>query len=271
MIMIQPDSIKVMNDSISDLSADSLSKLDSLTKVDSLHVADSIKLALLKPTGFIGIPHPSLPQNESWVFIALFFLFAFLVFSVTRSSGLITDSIKTFFQVKERSSIFSKASVTDSRFRVFLIVFAVFVISLFAYLNFFQIKSSFSVIKYLEFVLVTSGFIGFKILSFELMDYVFLDNKSARLAKESYFNVLSFLGMLLFPILVSQIYVSVGFVKISNDFGLFAIILAYTLIIIKLFQIFFHKIVAFFYILLYLCTLEILPFFILYRAYQLLM
>ena len=271
MIMIQPDSIKILNDSISGLSTDSLTKLDSLAKIDSIHMADSIKLALLKPTGFIGIPHPSLPHNELWVFIALFFLFGFLIFSVTRSSGLITDAIKTFFQVKERSSIFSKASVTDSRFRVFLIVFAVFVISLFAYLNFYQIKSSFSLVKYFEFILVSSVFFGFKILSFEIMDYVFLDNKSARLAKESYFNVLSFLGIILFPLLVAQIYVAVEFVKISNDFGLLAIILAYILIIIKLFQIFFHNIVSFFYILLYLCTLEILPIFILYRAYQFLM
>ncbi len=269
--MNQLDNIHILTDSIGKITSDSLATVDSINRMDSIHVADSLKLVLQKPTGFIGIPHPSLPQNESWVFIALFILFIFLVFSMTRSSGLIADSIKTFFQVKERTSIFSKASVTDSRFRVFLITFSVLVISFYIYTLLFESHGVFSFIKYLQFLVVTILFFGFKALTFLIIGYVFLDNTSAKLAKESYFRVVAFLGIVLFPLLIFQVYVPVGLMKIDSWISFFVCISAYILITIKLFQIFFHNIVAFFYILLYLCTLEILPLFALYRAYQLLM
>ncbi len=287
--MIQPDTLQIIKDSapmlrsasmhhpatlirIDSLAhADSLTRVDSLHMVDSLHVADSIKLALLKPTGFIGIPHPLLPQTELWVFVALFILFGFLVFLISRSSELITDTIKTLFQVKERSSIFSKASVYDFQFRLFMVIFAIFILSFYAYLVFYQNNSSFSLTKYGLFLLVTSLYFVFKLITFELIGYVFLENTSFKLAKESYFNIISLLGLILFPLLVLQIYIPSNFVNICLNISLFVSISACILIIIKLFQIFFHKTVAFFYILLYLCTLEILPLFALYRAYQLLM
>jgi hypothetical protein len=106
--MLQPDTIHTINNSIKAL-PDSLARLDSLAKADSLSVVDSLKAVALIPHGFVGIPHPSFPQNESWVFISsVHFVFSAFVYSLSQSSGFISETIKTFFQVKERSSIFSK-------------------------------------------------------------------------------------------------------------------------------------------------------------------
>jgi hypothetical protein len=265
---MQPDSIKTLTDSSAIQSAGVIQHADSLAKLDSLHVLDSLRAIVPIPRGFLGIPHPSIPQTESWVFIFLLVLFGLLMFSLLRSSGLLIDSAKNFFQIKERSSIFSQSSVTDFRYRLYQIFFSAAVLSFYAYSIQYDNSTPFSIVKYLFFLLVTLLFLGLKALSFELIGYVFLNPKTLKTAKDSYFNVIILLGILMFPILVFQIYSPSKLTEYVVVFSLIVSVGAYLLIIVKLFQIFFHKIVVLFYILLYLCTLEFLPFYALYRAYQ---
>ncbi len=191
-----------------------------------------------------------------------------MTFSISRSANLLIDSIKTFFQVKERSSIFSKATVNDFRFKILIIIFSIGVLSFYAYLV-INYNEGFYITGYFLFYATTALFLIIKSLIFDLIGYVFLDNSSLKHAKESYFNIISFLGISLFPVLTLRIYVSAQFVNIINIIALILCILAIILAIIKLFQIFMHKVVASFYIMLYLCTLEILPLFILFQVYKL--
>jgi hypothetical protein len=106
---------------------------------------------------------------------------------------------------------------------------------------------------------------------FDVLGYVFLDQATSKMAKESYFNVFSFLGLLLFPLMIIQIYIPYNFNGVIEIISLITCVIAYILIAFKLFQIFFHKIIASFYILLYLCTLEFLPLFALYQVYKFIM
>jgi len=272
--MIQQDTIQVLNDSVKAL-PDSIAKInsfirvDSLTRVDSLkNIADSIKAIVQIPKGHLGIPHPSFPQTESWVFIILLILFFLLVYSLYNSAGMIGETLKTFFQVKERSSIFSKATINNIRIRLLLIIFSIGVLSLYVYLIIFKSTTPFSIKTYCYFFILTSFFFGLKSLIFDLIGYVFLSPVSIKMGKESYFNILTILGTTLFPILIFLIYIPNNLYRIAELISLFICIGACILVIIKLFQIFFHKILASFYIMLYLCTLEILPLIILYRVYE---
>jgi hypothetical protein len=267
--MIQQDTIQALNDSTTAI-PDSLAKLDSIARFDSLKaIADSLKALARIPKGFLGIPHPSLPQTEWWVFLILLILFFLLVFSISRSGGLIAETAKTFFQVKERSSIFSKATVNDFRLRILLTIFSAGVLSLYAYLVIFNPVNPFSIKTYSYFLMITGLYLGIKSLFIDLLGYVFLTPPSLKMAKDSYFNIISFLGVILYPLLVLQIYVPDKLYNSIGIIGLIACLSGCILVIIKLFQIFYHKIVASFYILLYLCTLEILPLVILYRVYKL--
>ena len=170
--MVQPDTLQFLNDSSKVLS-DSLAKIDSITAADSIHSADSLKSIVQIPHGFIGISHPSIPQTESWVFIILVLLFSVFVYSLSQSVGLISDTIRSFFQVKERSSIFSKATVNDSRFRFFLIIFSIGTISLYAYFLLHNSAVSFSIKEFSLFLVATSLFFAVKSLIFDLIGYVF--------------------------------------------------------------------------------------------------
>jgi hypothetical protein len=265
--MIQPDTINSISKSANIL-PDSLAKLDSIATADSLHLADSLKAIIQIPRGFIGIPHPSIPQTENWVFVVLMLLFFLLIYSVSQSSGYISDTIKTFFQVKERSSIFSKATVNDSRFRFLFILFAIIVLSLYVYFFLHKIDRPFTMHEFWLILVVTSLYLILKLFLFNIIGYVFLNQNNLKVAKESYFNILSFLGITLYPLLFVQIYLLESLIGITKVMSLIACIIAAILVIIKLFQIFFQKLLASFYILLYLCTLEILPLIILFKVYE---
>jgi len=273
--MIQPDTIQALNDSVQAI-PDSLVKLDSLTRIDSIArmdsiqaVADSLKALALIPKGFLGIPHPSLPQTESWVFVILLLLFLLFIYSISRSAGQIAETVKSFLQVKERSSIFSKATVNDFRLSLLLTLFSIGVFSLYAYLLLSKTDTPFSIKTYGFVFLVTGLFMGLKSGLFNLLGYVFLSPLTLKMGRESYFNIIAILGVSLFPFLILRIYMPPHLYYITDTISLALCVGASILVIIKLFQIFFHKTVASFYILLYLCTLEILPLIILYRVYYL--
>jgi hypothetical protein len=275
--MIQQDTLQILSDSTKSLQADSLARVDSLAKadslamVDSLRVVDSIKTVIRLTRGFVGTPHPSVPQSESWVFIVLLALFFLLAYAVSNSGSLISETAKNFFQVKERSSIFSKATVNDFKIRLFIIIFSIGVISLFVFYQLHNPESPFRILQFCFVLAVTFLFFGVKVLIFDLLGYVFIETSNLKMGKEAYFNIVSFLGMTLFPLLVVQIYIPYNLDNTIETISLIVCILGFILVIFKLFQIFFHKIVASFYILLYLCTLEILPLIATYKVYKLIM
>lgn len=239
------------------------------TGIDSTNLLDTIKSVVHLPRGFEGIPHPSIPQTETWIFITLLFLFFLLIFSVSRSKGMILEIVQTFFQVKERSSLFSKSTINDFRFRFFLILFAIAVFSLYAFLALNGLTVEASITKYGYLILITALFFGVKSLIIDLLGFVFLDTTSLKMAKENYFNILSVLGIALFPLLILYIYTAGALNNLTEIISLIICIIGLILIVIKLFQIFFNKIATSFYILLYLCTLEFVPFYVLYKVYQL--
>ncbi|MDX9918969.1 MAG: DUF4271 domain-containing protein [Paludibacter sp.] len=267
------DSIHILSDSAlfadSLLKADSLQRADSIMRVDSIIRADSIALAdslrLAKLTrGFEGIPHPSFPESESWVFGTILFLFLMMVVSFLRSSGWFYESVRTFFQLKDRSSIFSKTTINDFQSRFILILFSVGVLSLYGYILLIPSGKPFEITQYALVLGVTLLFYIFKFLSIEVLGYVFLEKQSLKIARESYFNLLIYLGIVLFPLLIFQIYFPLWLNDYTVYISLVVCVLLFVFLIFKLFQIFFQKAVTSFYLLLYLCTLEILPVFLIY-------
>jgi len=236
---------------------------------DSTNFLDTLKNITHKFSGFDGIPHPNLPQNESWIFVIIMLLFFVLVFSVSSSKTMLLETIRTFAQAKERSSLFSNATVNDFRFRFFLNIFSIAVLSLYGYLTFYEQSNNLSITAYLSLLVFTLFFFGIKSLLIDFIGFVFLDTTSLKIAKESYFNIISFAGIILFPLLLLHIYAPSSFDYAVDISSLIVCLLVVLLLFFKLFQIFFNKIASSFYILLYLCTLEFIPFLLLYYGYKL--
>lgn len=303
--MIQQDSIIAISDTVKSIVSSTPIKHPIAIKVDSAAIADSIKalvvekpviqfdipyLFLQKPdssafdlssiiesfkpvskivSGFEGILHPMLPQTATWVFGVLLTMFILLVISLPRYSKIIFSDLKTYFQNSERSTLYRKTTLSDFYAQFVLIIFAIGVFSLFAYLYVFKSTSEFYLEEYCVLFGVTILFFLAKYILILFVGSVFIESKELKIAKFSYFNIISLVGILLYPMLVMRIYSPTNFHYLIGLMSLSICVSAYILIIIKLFQLFLRKVVASFYILLYLCTLEFLPLFIMYKVYQL--
>ena len=232
--VVKPDTQQILN-YITKISHSPFSQLDTISTPDSTAIVDSLKAAVHLPRGFVGIPLPSLPQTESWVFITLLILFFLFVISISRSSDLITETLKTFFQVKERSNLFTKRTINDFRFRFFFILFSIGVISLYAYIILHQFSTPFSLETYSYFLVIALLFFCVKSILFELIGYVFLESSNLKIAKENYYNILSFLGITLFPMLIIHIYAPVSFLYSTEIISLIFCLIAGLMVIIKLF------------------------------------
>jgi hypothetical protein len=246
-----------------------LQKPDTST-FDIVHMYESFKPAVTKfASGFEGILHPLLPQSTNWVFCVLSALLLLLIISFSNASAFILEDIKSYFQSSERPNLYRKTTLNDFRAQFLLIIFAIGVISLFAQLHIYETSTDFELIDYAYLLGITVLFFCLKYIVIQVIGFVFLDPKVLSLAKFSYFNIVSLLGVFLFPLLLLRIYAPINLHYWIDIMSIAVCALAYILITIKLFQLFLHKIVASFYILLYLCTLEFLPLFILLKVYQL--
>lgn len=235
---------------------------DSLIKnTDTLHVVVEVKKEGI-------LIQPSYQQNN-WIFGFLLLFFLVSVYGINRSYSWLSDAIINLFKVRTRSSIFSKSTLINFQSKLLLIILSSGIISLYLYI-YFTSSDTFQITNYLFCLLASIIFLGIKYVLTNLTGFVFLDQELFRNGKEQSLIFFTFTGLLIFPILLLRIYLSdwidvVYFDKTALLIWVFMLLF----ISFKLFQIFYHKILDFFYIMLYLCTLEILPVIGLFHAYKL--
>ncbi|HHT23498.1 MAG TPA: DUF4271 domain-containing protein [Bacteroidales bacterium] len=264
-----PDSISHNLDSVSLLTSDSLSVLDSLNNAITLPLQDSVAtISAQVITRMEGVIAASNPGNENWVFIVIAVLFAFLTTGIILSAGTFFANFKLFFTRKENSDLLTHPTASIFQFHILITVFTIAVFALFGYLLVFHPPAKFSFQTYLLVCVVVTAFFIIKHILFDIVGNTFFGQKITRGYKVLYFNLVHALAILIFPITILYSYqpISWQIPLIFTAFSLFA--LFYILLIIKLFQNFYTKLIALFYIFLYLCTLEILPILLLIRVSQ---
>ena len=254
--MPEKDSIQTLSDS-AQLVMDSLQHHDSVLLADSIARADSIALHAFK--GFDGVLAVGVPSNQNWVFLVLLFMFGVIVVSFLRAFSSPVEILTSFFNSKERNSIFNKSSIDNFEQKVYFFIFSITSLSLFSYLVFHNQGQAFRVLTYLYFLTATVLFFLAKYILSKLLSYIFLDKSSMKMVTDSYLNVVSFVAFLLYPVMLMHLYASNISLNYTINAALIIIVLGVILFAIKLVQIFLQKIVASLYLLLYLCTLEILP------------
>jgi len=216
-----------------------------------------------------GKPIPSNANTENWVFSTVFILFVLLIIGVNRSYNWIVEAFRNIAKVRNRSSIFSKTTAEEYQSRFLLTFFATGVISLYLYLS-INTKNELSLSTYMLFLLAGLVFLFLKTQLMNFLAYVFIDTEILKTVKENYFNILSLLGFILFPFLILEIYFDPHInIRIFNIIAIILSLSTFIFMAIKLFRIFLHKILDFFHIMLYLCTLEILPLIGMFQVYKL--
>ncbi len=217
-----------------------------------------------------GIELPGSFQNEDWVAGVLFALFLISVIAFSSSRQFIVAGIVGLFKRQSDNLLTRKLTYTDFFSRLLLLINTIGVFSLFIYSGLSQNVNA-SLELYAELTAITAAFIVLKYLSIHLIGFIFLTREQTRMVIVNYFRVFMLSGLLLYPVLVLKIYFLNGLAAdLFNLLALTTVALLFIFISVKIFQIFYLKILDFFYILLYLCTLEILPYSGLFQVYELL-
>lgn len=218
---------------------------------------------------FKGVVSHSFPINEAWVFIILLIFFILLVFLVYSSDGNFIRNLRNFVSEKAKStSIFSVDKLKHRNFSIVLNSFSIGVFSLFIYLLFYSFDKEFNFIDYFFFIITTIGFFLFKIISFKMLGFVFFQKVVTEHIITVYLNLLYVFSIIMYPIIVAYVYLPVFNREVLIVISLLLFLLFVIFLIIKLFQYLFIKTIALFYIILYLCTLEIIPFLVWFRLYS---
>ena len=250
---------------------DSLHIKDSLIRVDSLHKANQKKIVAITSSsgGHQGKQIPSFPTNESWVFGAILFFIVLLLLSLKKSGGNFTKAIKTLFRKKNSSNTFLGNSVNNFEYKFYFTYFIIGVVSLYVYESLFGGGRTFNVRSFALVFGINLAFYITKILQIEFVGNVFFNKRQIKSFKDDYFNLICLFAVSLFPFLILRTYNYFNWVLPFDLIAIILLLFFYILLFIKIIQIFFSKTLDTFYIFLYLCTLEILPIFILFRVYNL--
>ncbi len=203
--------------------------------------------------------------------IGIMFIFLFVVVSIAFRKGyiLLFQIIRYLFDVKERSSIFVSSTVNETQLRVSLLFTLFFIEGIFLYRfsgNFFIEDTAISVFLSVITLSFAAFFFYFaQIIIFRILGYIFSCRTETNLLIENFISVNALLGIVLFPIALLYVYIpqSSGLLLIS---AIVCYILARIIFIYKVIKIFLRDIDGILYFILYLCTLEIAPLFLMYRG-----
>lgn len=196
--------------------------------------------------------------------LALLLVFSFLLVASAYRDGhkLLFQMVRYLFDVKERVSIFVDSTMNESRLRFSLLIQTFILEGIVIYCAYSNYSPA---IAESHLPLVVGGgivavflFYLSQFLVYQLLGYVFSDRLSVRLWIESFVSVNSLLGIVLYPIVLSILYL-----PYSITFNLILVAICYILsriiFIYKGAKIFLRDSYGLVYFILYLCTLEIAP------------
>lgn len=198
------------------------------------------------------------------IFLLIALIYSFLL---PRATFVLKKEFRTIFQKKRlnTSSLFdADLGAAEFRYRLLIAMLGITGLTVFSFRYADRLFSMKEIVP--EFILLGSLlaaillFLSLKWLLYKMLEYVFFfhDQRAIQFRK-AYFSILIGAGWMMFPLLVAESFVSD---YLSFFFNMLAIgigIVALLLILYKIIQLFWKWDDSIFYILLYLCTLEILP------------
>ncbi len=224
-----------------------------------------------KPLEKLFDPTLNPPGIANWQIIILVATVLLLGFSKAFSRSRFKQSLRALFNYGVAQEITREEKVLFHRSNILFTIIHVFTSSLFLY----HIKESIDTTNLEEnnmlFFLMLIGFLIFiymvKYLFSKVLFFV-LDDTS--IASEYIFNVSLFnnlLGVIFIPVLCLAYFSTLPFSLILLYITIPLVLLTFLLRLIRLYLIGISKGVSYFYIFVYICTLEILPLVVLYRIF----
>jgi len=213
--------------------------------------------------GVAGDPIPYAVQRDDVMMSLLLLLFVLATIAFSNTRHFIVRQTKNFFNTHREGLTEITETVVEIRFQVFLTVLTSLLLAILFYfytLNFigetFLLDSPYHLIAI--FLGLTVVYFFIMALLYMIVNNVFFDSKKNRQWMKAFLYITSIEGALLFPLVVIW-----TFFDISIQNAVIYVIVVFTIVkILKLFKcflIFFRQNVVKLQIILYFCTLEIIP------------
>ena len=231
---------------------------------DAYHAADS----LLHPEvsegryGVTGDPIPYTIRTDNAMTLLLLFCAVLFVVSVGRSRRFIVRQLKEFFLLPREDNSFTETS-GELRFQLFLVLQSSLLLSIIGYsmithyvADTFVLDADVQLVGIL-FALFLSFFL-LRTLLYSVVNLVFFDARRNLQWLRALLFLQAIEGVLLFPAVLLQVYFDLSAENVLYYF-VFVLFLTKIFTIYKVWAIFFRRNGLFLQIILYFCTLEVVP------------
>ena len=224
------------------------------------------------PAGMEGEPLPYLLSADPMMTITLFICFILMSFVVFRGYRYIHKEAKDIFLNRDRGSLFDEVSSVDGRILVLLVLHACLMWGICGYR--YLIDTTPLLLEAYPHLLLLAGcsasvvlYIIFKLLAYRIINSVFFQKDRNKRWIKAFVNLHIGAGMLLFPLVLLIVYFNLppSTTALSLLIVLFLVKIS---LLFKCFSNFFEKIYGAFHLILYFCTLEIIPDLLLWKGME---
>lgn len=210
-----------------------------------------------------GEPLPYLLQNDSMITIILFSSLMLVAYVLSSGKKHLLQQFKSLMVERERNNLFDNFT-TDYAQHTFLLVLHTCILSGIG-LYYYSANTQPALFQLHSHSLLLGGYVGCililflaKYLCYSFINWVFFDKIANKLWINIYNNIIAWSGFLLLPIVLLVVYFDLS-LGISLLFASFVIIISKIVLFYRCFNNFFKNFHGCFHLILYLCTLEILP------------
>ena len=217
-----------------------------------------------------GEPLPYLPRNDWMVTAVLFGCIVLVSYVLGKERRYLSLQLKGFFNFRERASLFDDATTSDIHYTI-LLLFHSCLMYAFCIYHYFSIESPLLFDNYPHiallglFVIVNVVLLVVKGGLYEWVNWVFFTKSRCNDWLSAYLNVNAWTGLLLLPAVLLLVYFGKGS-GITPFLALSVLVLSKILLFYRGFCNFFPNFYGSLHLILYFCTLEILPDLLVWRG-----
>lgn len=211
----------------------------------------------------LNILLPSSPFTEVWITV---------VASVLMLTGLlllcfypIYNGKRLFIKADGRKTLFEDNTQNNIWTLTLQSIFCLGTFSLLFYSLTRPESAEFRFLPYLHIMGCVCLFLVVKFIVIKVVGYVFFTPLQQNIYLLYHQHLFWMMCLILFPAILCYLYLPPHLSYWGLSLIILALLIGLIFLIVEIFQLFFHNLVAGFYILLYLCTLEILPYFGLFQ------
>jgi|GEM_PF-1025154 len=208
---------------------------------------------------------------NNWGFILFFICFFIIVSIISNRNKFLLFMFSGLYHTKDRHNMFYE-TVTNETFNKFFLSFqTVLLLSLIFYC--YAVHEYLLVITTLTQMFIFIGkislllivFLLYKFLTYSIIGAVFFKKETVIQWNDIFFSLISLNGIVLFLPTLILFYVESAY-TFCIYFMIFYLIFNLFFIFYKIYTLFFHKKQRLLYFILYLCTQEIIPLYLIYRG-----